>query len=106
MPMPRTPRQPLTTLSVLTTLLISIPVLACGPDFPLQLLSDRGQHLQQLPEPLFATEVLALATKIPNFPLPAKSFASQYDWQLNHKSAQPNKPSNSCCPPSKRLWLP
>lgn len=82
MHMPRTPRQPLTKVSVLTTLLITMPVLACGPDFPLQLLSDRGQHLQQLPEPLFATEVLALATKVPTFPLPAKSFASQYDWQL------------------------
>ena len=69
------------TVALLASLLVALPAQACGPDFPLQLLSDRGQHLQQLPEALFATEILALAIEIPKLPLPAKSFSSQYDWQ-------------------------
>lgn len=67
---------------------------ACGPDFPLQLLSDRGLHLQTLPEPTFAVEVLQLASPVPSLPTPASTsadspagsgFSSHYDWQLQRQ---------------------
>lgn len=42
----------------------SAPVLACGPDFPLRLLDDRGQTLSELPEGNFAFEVSRLGQRI------------------------------------------
>lgn len=73
------PSLSLTTLLVLSAL--HLPVSACGPDFPLQLLSDRGQHLTDLPEPLFASEILALASKTPTFTTEAPKFIRHFDWQ-------------------------
>ena len=73
----------LTQLLLAGAVLVSTPLQACGPDFPLQLLSDRAQHLQNLPEPSFATEVLQLASAISPLPQPAVVYLSKYDWQLD-----------------------
>lgn len=40
------------------------PALACGPDFPMQLLSDRAQTLAELPEFNFAFEVNRLGQQV------------------------------------------
>ncbi len=72
-------------LTVLTTsialTLASAPAQSCGPDFPLQLLSERGTHLQNLPEPEFAVLVTQLASQPVSWPVPEKVFQSQYDYQ-------------------------
>jgi len=40
------------------------PALACGPDFPMRLLADRGQSLSELPEGNFNLEVKRLGQRI------------------------------------------
>ncbi|WP_348728242.1 hypothetical protein [Rheinheimera texasensis] len=76
-----------TRLTILTAsialTLASVPALSCGPDFPLQLLSERGTHLQNLPEPEFALLVTQLASMPAAWPQPAKTFHSQYDYQTD-----------------------
>lgn len=76
-------KNPIAALALLTMLGSTAlsPAQACGPDFPLQLLSDRGLHLQTLPEPAFALAVLPLASVTVQWPQPEKIFSSQYDWQ-------------------------
>ncbi len=56
------------------------PALACGPDFPQQLIANRTLSLTQLPEPVFANEISDLAIKIATLPIPEKTFTDQYDW--------------------------
>ena len=68
--------------AVLLTL-SSAPVYSCGPDFPLQLLSERATHLQNLPEPEFAVLVTQLASLPTSWPVPEKVFQSQYDYQTD-----------------------
>ena len=67
-------RRPLLGLS-LGLCLPLVPVQACGPDFPLRLLSDRAQSLNELPESNFAFELsrLAPANLAPSNPAPATS---------------------------------
>jgi hypothetical protein len=64
-------RGPLFSLS-LGLWLPLVPAHACGPDFPLRLLSDRAQSLNELPESNFAFELsrLAPANLAPNNPAP------------------------------------
>lgn len=69
--------------SVVLLSLSSAPVYSCGPDFPLQLLSERGTHLQNLPEPEFAVLVAQLASLPASWPVPEKTFQSQYDYQAD-----------------------
>lgn len=69
--------------SVVLLSLNSAPVYSCGPDFPLQLLSERGTHLQNLPEPEFAVLVTQLASLPASWPVPEKAFHSQYDYQAD-----------------------
>lgn len=69
--------------SVVLLSLSSAPVYSCGPDFPLQLLSERGTHLQNLPEPEFAVLVTQLASLPASWPVPEKAFHSQYDYQAD-----------------------
>ena len=69
--------------SVVLLSLSSAPVYSCGPDFPLQLLSERGTHLQNLPEPEFAVLVKQLASLPASWPVPEKAFHSQYDYQAD-----------------------
>jgi len=69
--------------SVVLLGLSSAPAMSCGPDFPLQLLSERGTHLQNLPEPEFAVLVTQLASLPASWPVPEKSFHSQYDYQAD-----------------------
>ncbi|WP_306523447.1 hypothetical protein [Rheinheimera sp.] len=59
------------------------PALACGPDFPQQLVANRTQSLTELPEPVFASEIRALAMKIAALPVPEKTFTNQYDWSTD-----------------------
>lgn len=56
------------------------PALACGPDFPQQLIANRTLSLTQLPEPVFANEIRDLAAKTATLPIPEKTFTDQYDW--------------------------
>lgn len=65
--------------------LSSTPAHSCGPDFPLQLLSERATHLQTLPEPEFAVLVTQLASQPKSWPLPEKVFHSQYDYQSDRQ---------------------
>jgi len=71
--------------SVVLLSLSSAPVYSCGPDFPLQLLSERGTHLQNLPEPEFAVLVTQLASLPASWPQPEKTFQSQYDYQADRQ---------------------
>ncbi len=81
------PQLHFTRLTILTAsialTLASVPALSCGPDFPLQLLSERGTHLQNLPEPEFAVLVRQLASLPASWPQPEKTFQSQYDYQTD-----------------------
>ena len=61
----------------------SAPVYSCGPNFPLQLLSERATHLQNLPEPDFAVLVTQLASQPKSWPVPETAFHSQYDYQTD-----------------------
>ncbi|MBU2427699.1 MAG: hypothetical protein KKA56_12550 [Gammaproteobacteria bacterium] len=64
-----------------TLLTLSAGVLACGPDFPMQLTDDRAESFYQLPEPAFMTQLKALAEPLPAFPLSSQIFSDQYDYQ-------------------------
>lgn len=88
---------------VLLTLGLSAlsPAKACGPDFPLQLLSDRGQHLQTLPEPTFALAVLPLASVTAQWPKPDKVFSSQYDWQQERLISATEQAEQQLLPPQQ-----
>ncbi|MDZ7868303.1 MAG: hypothetical protein U5L02_03725 [Rheinheimera sp.] len=72
-----------TLASVVLLSLSSAPAYSCGPDFPLKLLSERGTHLQNLPEPEFAVLVTQLASLPSSWPVPEKAFQSQYDYQAD-----------------------
>ncbi len=54
---------------------------ACGPDFPLQLMSHRLNNLQSLPESTFGAELAVLAAPIPALPTASPLFQSHYDYQ-------------------------
>ena len=54
-------RRPLLGLSLALSLPL-VPAQACGPDFPLRLLSDRAQSLNELPESNFAFELSRIAS--------------------------------------------
>lgn len=54
---------------VLVALVTSSPVLACGPDFPFEFLSDRDRTIAQLPDSLFMLEAGRLVSR-PAHPLP------------------------------------
>lgn len=69
--------------SVVLFSLSSTPALSCGPDFPLQLLSERGTHLQNLPEPEFAVLVTQLASLPASWLVPETVFHSRYDYQAD-----------------------
>jgi hypothetical protein len=69
-------RRPLLGLS-LTLCLPWLPAQACGPDFPLRLLSDRAQSLNELPESNFAFELSRIASASTTEPS-AASRASDY----------------------------
>lgn len=88
-------------LALLTTLGVAAlsPAQACGPDFPLQLLSDRGQHLQTLPEPTFALAVLPLASVAAQWPQPEKILTSQYDWQQQRLISATEQAEQQLLPP-------
>lgn len=71
---------------LLSSLVFSQSVLACGPDFPMMLSSDRNQTFAVLTEPVFLVEVQALAAAVPQLVSePSKPgdtvFADSYDYQ-------------------------
>lgn len=71
---------------LLSSLALSQSVLACGPDFPLMLSSDRPQTFSVLTEPVFLVEIQALASAVPDFSAvlakPGDTvFADSYDYQ-------------------------
>lgn len=71
---------------VLGSLTFSSLVLACGPDFPMMLSSDRAQTFSELPEATFLLEIQALASAVPDFSaVLAKPgvvvFEDSYDYQ-------------------------
>ncbi|MGL4447784.1 MAG: hypothetical protein ACRCUZ_08715, partial [Shewanella sp.] len=45
--------------------LLAPPLLACGPDFPLQLTQDRQANLQFLPQTAFSHQLQSLAQPLP-----------------------------------------
>ena len=92
------PRAALALLTTLGSIALS-PAQACGPDFPLQLLSDRGQHLQTLPEPTFALAVLPLASAAAQWPQPEKILSSQYDWQQQRLISATEQAEQQLLPP-------
>lgn len=71
---------------VLTSLALTSGVMACGPDFPMMLSSDRAQTFSVLPEPVFLVEVQALASAVPDLSAAlakpsAVVFEDSYDYQ-------------------------
>jgi hypothetical protein len=46
------------------SLCLPLPAMACGPDFPMRLLDNRGQSLAELPEGNFRFEVSRLGHAI------------------------------------------
>ncbi|EGM77003.1 hypothetical protein Rhein_2902 [Rheinheimera sp. A13L] len=71
---------------LISSLVLTGSTLACGPDFPMMLSSDRAQTFAELTEPVFLVEVQALASTVPDFSaVAAKSdatvFADSYDYQ-------------------------
>ena len=71
---------------LVSSLVLTGSTLACGPDFPMMLSSDRAQTFAELTEPVFLVEVQALASTVPDFSaLVAKAdatvFADSYDYQ-------------------------
>lgn len=71
---------------LLSCMTLAGSAVACGPDFPMMLSSDRAQTFAVLPEPLFLVEVQALAATVPDFSaLVAKPqavvFEDSYDYQ-------------------------
>lgn len=71
---------------LLSCMTLAGSALACGPDFPMMLSSDRAQTFAVLPEPVFLVEVQSLAATVPDFSaLIAKPqavvFEDSYDYQ-------------------------
>lgn len=71
---------------LLTSLALTSSVMACGPDFPMMLSSDRAQTFTVLPEPVFLVEVQALASVVPDLSAVlakpgAVVFEDSYDYQ-------------------------
>jgi len=71
---------------LLTSLALTSSVMACGPDFPIMLSSDRDQTFAVLPEPVFLVEVQALASVVPDLSAVlakpgAVVFEDSYDYQ-------------------------
>lgn len=71
---------------LLSCMTLAGSALACGPDFPMMLSSDRTETFAVLPEPVFLVEVQALAATVPDFSaLIAKPqavvFEDSYDYQ-------------------------
>lgn len=71
---------------LLSCMTLAGSAVACGPDFPMMLSSDRAQTFAVLPEPVFLVEVQALAATVPDFSaLIAKPqavvFEDSYDYQ-------------------------
>ena len=52
---------------LLSSMTLAGSALACGPDFPMMLSTDRAQTFSALPEPVFLVEVQALAYAVPDF---------------------------------------
>ena len=88
------PKKSLLLLALSSTM---IPALACGPDFPQQLLANRNLSLTQLPEPIFASEISDLATKITTLPQPEKKpLPINTTGRPIKQSAPLARPNNSC----------
>lgn len=71
---------------LLSCMTLAGSALACGPDFPMMLSSDRAHTFAALTEPVFLVEVQALAAAVPSLVSePSKSgdtvFADSYDYQ-------------------------
>jgi hypothetical protein len=91
--------------SVALLSLSSPPALSCGPDFPLQLLSERGTHLQNLPEPEFAVLVTQLASQPASWPVPEKTFHSQYDYQSDRLVSATEQAEQQLLPAEDARWV-
>ncbi len=71
---------------LLSCMTLAGSALACGPDFPMMLSSDRTQTFAVLPEPVFLVEVQALASAVPDLSAVlakrgAVVFEDSYDYQ-------------------------
>ena len=71
---------------LLSSMMLAGSVLACGPDFPMMLSSDRAQTFAVLPEPVFLVEIQALASAVPDLSAVlgkpgAIVFEDSYDYQ-------------------------
>jgi hypothetical protein len=71
---------------LLSSMTLAGSALACGPDFPMMLSSDRAQTFAVLTEPVFLVEVQALASAVPDFSAvsakpDAVVFEDSYDYQ-------------------------
>ena len=71
---------------LLSSMTLAGSALACGPDFPMMLSSDRAQTFAVLPEPVFLLEVQALASVVPDLSAvltkaDAVVFEDSYDYQ-------------------------
>lgn len=71
---------------LLSCMTLAGSALACGPDFPMMLSSDRAQTFAVLPEPVFLVEVQALASAVPDLSAVlakpgAVVFEDSYDYQ-------------------------
>jgi len=71
---------------LLSCMTLAGSALACGPDFPMMLSSDRTETFAVLPEPLFLVEVQALASAVPDLSAVlakrgAVVFEDSYDYQ-------------------------
>jgi len=54
---------------------------ACGPDFPMQLLDGRQEHLLRLPESNFINALAPFALPLPALPDNANIIIGEYDWE-------------------------
>ncbi|MCP3128146.1 hypothetical protein [Shewanella sp. KJ2020] len=70
-----------TTLICLS--LFSPMLLACGPDFPLQLTQDRQSHLSYLPQTAFSQQLMSLAKPLP-WQFQDAPAAQEYLWDEVH----------------------
>jgi hypothetical protein len=71
---------------LLSCMTLAGSALACGPDFPMMLSSDRTETFAVLPEPVFLVEVQALASAVPDLSTVlakrgAVVFEDSYDYQ-------------------------
>lgn len=54
---------------------------ACGPDFPMQLLDGRKEHLLRLPESNFINALAPFSLPLPQLPQNTAIVTGDYDWQ-------------------------